>query len=567
MASSDELKRWLVEHFQSQGVTTREGEWKRQKKHKDARGQVRREFAHPVVGTVGVVETPQGWFLEEAIASTVSSGFHRPSLSSSAMASALELLKEHTENTDDCDTFFDELPNDPRYLEAYPALPALFRFCFPCDTYENPESEGMGIDQPVGELCILLEDIHGEDTYLSSAFISQRLRGLGMDADDEYHWRFPKNRQKSVRDWVKDLLALGLVYDPETGDEGCLFKEQLVREGASAPVQSNPVPKSSTWEHRLTAVLAKDEDSSLGQMLQEMEELPVKPWDNNGRGQTWVEAAFERRAYRCLALLLISGAPIGEAGGGLWETMGRWRLLIASEKEHIKPAQDALIALARSPLWEPEKMVSLEVIGTKTFDSLERDAWAQAAIHLGLAEQELAWLQRAWDTLAQRVGQASADESFVHAWLSTFADKKPAGFILRCVEAVEKNPAVLDGWPERKSPSQGQALVELMRWTDGSKLARAADLAQRVGLELPSLQNKEGKSILEVARHECARAHQNWEAAVKNQAGRVELVKVRANGTYVSRESELRKQWNDWQTVVEFLEEWKQPSLGKKPSP
>ena len=94
MASSNEIKQWLVEHHQANGVATRASEWKRLKKSKNADGHIAREFSHPTVGKVTVMETPAGLVMSPA-GPAPAPAFTTPVFTPASLAAASAVLNDY----------------------------------------------------------------------------------------------------------------------------------------------------------------------------------------------------------------------------------------------------------------------------------------------------------------------------------------------------------------------------------------------------------------------------------------------------------------------------------------
>lgn len=559
MASSDLIKAWLVDQYQAHGVVTSPRDWKRLSKEKDAQGRSLRMFTHPLVGSVSVVEIPGGFAFATAAgpAQPSVSEFHAPAFSPRSLVLARELLDEMRDpSLEDSSDFLDRLPNDPRYLEAFPALPSLFYFCFPTDTYENEyENEtGKGVGRSVEELCIYVSAIGGDDDYMLTGLIQDRLEGLGLDADDEYHWSFHKDTHLTVREWTQRLVALGLVYRAED----CLFGSDLKALGATNPDAASTPPAPKPWEHAFAAALKSDDAEAVEKLIAGLPRQPVDSLANDGRGLTWVEAALDRQAMRVVATLLAHQAPIRSPDRyGVWAYRGTWERLERSEPGRF---QQLLRLLTGNLTWEPGRDISHpSYYRPKTV--LERDAWAEMAMSSKAHRLNGEWLFEAWEMLAERVGEAEASESFVRAWLHWSEEEIASVFTGRCVRAIENQPQQLDTWPSRTKPFPWQALLEMGKSGSHVQLGRAQELAQRLGLDLREVKNAEGETLLQSIQKRERDSKQRWQEEFRRrQRGGIFMVMQRADGTRFTQEDQCRERWAQDKAYLAQLEASEVPS-------
>lgn len=555
MASSDLIKAWLVDQYQAQRVVTSAKGWRRMSKEKDAQGRALRVFAHPLVGSVSVVEIPGGFAFATATApvSPALSLFHAPLFSPRSIALARELVKEMLDpNLEDSSAFLDDLPNDPRYLEAFPALPSMFYFCFPAETYENEyeDETGKGADRSVEELCVYVSVIGGEDDYMLTGLIRDRLEALGLDADDEYHWSFHQDTHLTVREWTQRLVGLGLVYQAED----CLFGSDLEALGATAPGHEETPPAPKPWEHAFAAALKSDDADAVEKLIAGLPRQPVDSLANDGRGLTWVEAALDRQAMNVVATLLAHQAPVRSPDRyGVWAYRGTWERLEKSDPVRV---HQLLRLLAENMTWEPGRDIS-----QPSTTILERDAWAEMAMGSKANRLNDEWLFEAWDVLAKRVGEAEASESLVRAWLHWSGEEVASDFTLRCLHAIESQPQQLDTWPSRTNPFQWQALLEMGKGHSHVQLGRAQELAQRLGVDLRAVKNADGETLLQSVRKREQDSQQRWqEEFSRRQRGGIFMVMKRADGTRFTQEDQCRESWTENKAYLAQLEASELPS-------
>lgn len=544
MASSDLIKAWLVDQYRTLGVATPAKGWKRLGKDVDTQGRVVRTFTHPLVGSVAVLETPQG-FSFVAHAWQEEPFFTKPSFSPSSLKLARELLNDMADpSLRDSSAFLDGLPKDPRYLEAFPALPSLFSFWFPADTYDNDyENEtGRGVDRTVEDLCIYVE-APGQDDYMLTQLIHDRLCALGLSPDDEYHWSFGSDGHLTVREWARRLIALGLVYQPEE----CLFGKDLTALGATAPGVVDAPPPPKPWQHAFAATLGDDDAAAVKRLVEELSDTPEE-LANDGRGNTWVDAAFGCKALSIVEVLLANKAPLrcpgqSEAQACLW----RWRRLEEASPDQV---QRVLRLFAAHPDWDPERDTSWNPRSIV----LERDEWARVATGLEANRLNDAWLLGAWEVLSERVGEAGASESFVRAWLHWSDREMSAAFTRRCLRVVEERRELLDAWPSQSTPFPQQALDALVRDHGPSGFSRAIELAQRLKIDLKDVKGADGDTLVQSLQKRVNVAKECWENQIERSRGRLILVFRDANGNDMTQSESCRREWLKEKARLDQLE-------------
>ncbi len=541
MASAD-IKNWLVDQYQAAGISTQAREWKRQKKHTDASGHVRREFVHPAVGVVAVVETAAG-FAFDAPPAPGRAVFVRPRFSPQSMKLANELLSDYHRTAHA--QFLEDSSSDPRYLEAYPALPTLFSFHFPEEAYDNEYSNkaGRGVKRSVRDLCVLLEERGGGDSYVTIALIQDRLEALGLVAEDEYHWSFQVDYDLTVLEWARRLVALGLEYCPED----CLFGPELTALGATRPVEGVAPPAPTPEQQAFVAALATDDAPAVARLAS----AGTPAWADDGRGKTWVEAALERKAPNVLGLLLERNAPLRSPGGeGVWSSRHLWEDVGNTSPEAVRAW---FRSLTSNPNWDPESPVPSAPIGFYVFNDhevLERDVWAQMALSSSSNRLSGAWLLEAWEALAGRVGPQRAGESMVRAWLFWCGDGVATELEVRCLETVKASPVLLDQWPSRSAPFHGQALIALAKSETSGRLRHALRLAGQFGWSLPSLIDREGVTLLTHLKKHERQAHAFYQNSVESQRTGIFLVAQYADGRTVT---EAQERFAAWQKKKDLL--------------
>lgn len=557
MPSSQDIKAWLVERFSAQGRPSLERDWRRTKKHKDAEGRVRRVFEHPALGTVAVLETPEGLALDgpSAPSAALSSAFTCPTWSPTSVAAAERLMAAMRAG----EVHSEDLEDHPNYLDGYAALPGQFAFRFPSDTYDNDYDDGMTLQDGMGDLCIEVAD-RGDadpDQYLPHA-IEDRLTSIGLCSLDEYHWGLADGEGKgfvSIEDMVGRLLGLGLVY---TG-EGCMLAPDLVPAGATRPTPQPELEDVQPLKHALFAALKSDDVVAVHGLFQDAR--PPMLLDV-GNGRTWVQAAYDAKAFQSLNLLLACGAPVAapndtrEWFGGDGTMNYRWREMPDTNKAFLR-------LLAAASGWDPERPVT-----THYFSEGERarDEWAQSAWE-GMKPRD-SWLDEAWDTLAGRVGTEAADESFVHAWcMRAFVSPRTRKIPDRVAAALEANPALLDAWPSRTAPVAGQAFL---KWCSSATSAPVAlELGKRLGVYLPSLgpMGRQGKTLLEWAKDEQKAALDAVRRERASSQHGMFMVMQYPDGRQVTLEQEYQGTWNEAMALQKALEEWPRGPSGRKPGP
>lgn len=546
MASSNEIKQWLVEHHQANGVATRASEWKRLKKSKNADGHIVREFYHPTVGKVTVMETPAGLVMSPA-GPAPAPAFTTPVFTPASLAAASAVLNDYRralwEDQEKERASSEWLRKQPLFLEAFPALPAQFTFSFPADTYGN-EGGGNGVDGDATELCILVKEKDQDDPhYMTVDLIGDRLRALDMEAEDEYHWAL-QTGPTTVRQWVSRLLGLGLVYDPTD----CIMATELLALGADRPAPGPRLGPTRAVHAQFQKAIRTDDVVTIASLLGETdaEGKPVE-W-NDGSEQTWVESAFENRAWNALSLLLAADAPVASGSmSKVWEYHRPWH---EDWQEDPARTQSVLQLLALSNGWNPEGSLTPQYQRFDERGGLERDAWAKTVVMGPWTSEHAQWVGQAWDLLAERVGEGHANDSFTRAWFTMRHTLNTQGFTERLIEGLRENPAPLHAWPSRTQPRPWQALATLA--SHESSFDWASGLAKQLGVDLPTVVCEDGQTVLEHARQKAGWAK---ERTRRDQGGFTIVLKY-ADGTTRTQDQENRMAWRKAQRVVDALESW-----------
>ena len=555
MASSDDIKQWLVEKHLETGVRTRASEWKRLKKSKNADGQVAREFSHPTVGKVTVVETPAGLVLSPG--PTSGSAFTAPVFTPASLAAARSVLDDYQralwEEREGEGDSSEWLRQQPLFLEAFPALPTLFTFSFPHDTYGN-ESGGRGVDGDATDLCILVKGKDQDDPhYMTVDLFAERLRALGMEAEDEYHWAL-QTSPCTVREWVTRLMGLGLAYDPTD----CIFSTELIALGATRPAPGQLIGPTQPVHAQFQKAVRNDDVVTIAGLLGGTDASGEPVEANDGAGKTWVESAFENQAWNTVSLLLANDAPMSRKGldTRIWEYNQPWHSQWLEDPERT---QSLLQLLMLSNGWNPEDPLPVNCQRFDEKGGLERDAWAKTVVMGSWTEEHAQWVHQAWDLLADRVGVQPANDSFTRAWLTMDHRKTTQEFTQRVMDALAQDVSPLNDWPSRAQPRPWQALATLA--DRENTFSWAVELAKQLNANLPAVLLEDGTTVLDRARAMERRAREN---AQRNQGG-FEVVMVYRDGTRTTRTQEDRQAWKRRQRILAVLEGWSTATTGPKP--
>lgn len=564
MPSSNEIKQWLVEQFESQGTLTRKRDWKRTKKHKDDQGRVRRVFTHPALGDVAVVETIDGLALDAAPppgnsdapgALEKSTGFTRPTWTHAQIQAAGRLM----DALRDGDLDPEDAANHPDYLEAYPCLPSHFSFCFPPDTYGNEGEEGRALGDGLGELCIRVDEMGGSDPeeYLSTV-IFERLESLGLASLDENHWGVgSRGKSTRIEEMVRKLLGLGLNYNPEE----CMLARPLTAAGATQPTPVSNAPRGTGVAHASKNFFEALKDDNVLMAETILQQVSIEATLDMGDGRTWARAAYEAEAFSVLSLLLRSDAPVFGPTDRKPLTDRRGMMLRGN---HAEQEQDLLRLMVEAKGWDPEHPLDSHSI---TQGRRARDEWAQAAWPDRL-DADIPWVNEAWDLLAQRVGEADADESFVHVWCrQAFVGVGGPPIPTRVSEALKRRPELLDTWPDRDDPRPWQALT---KWGTSPSVAPVLfETARMLEVDLPNLGpvGEKGQSFLEWARERQQLARQALEQEIENSRGGFIIVTTHHDGRRTTGQQECEDRWSQAMAVQRALEGWGAPGAGRRPGP
>ena len=231
--SSADVKTFLEAQFPD----TQSKDWKRTARQKTEGGVVR-TFQHPTHGQVVVEEDAQGQLSVTGTKENTSEFVGHP-FTVDQVAAARKLLHAYNRMArSHRNDPMEELMKHEAYPAGGKALGTQLAFYFPNQTYGNEEAQIRSLDDPIGDACVMVFDpTPGSDLDLyASTLVHDTLEALGLSAEDEYHYEC-RDKGRSTRQFVQDLLSLGLRYLPHHADneENCLLDALLVPAGALTP--------------------------------------------------------------------------------------------------------------------------------------------------------------------------------------------------------------------------------------------------------------------------------------------------------------------------------------------
>jgi hypothetical protein len=329
--STDDCKAFLIDFYAKKGHGTTASHWMRLRKYKGVGGLVSREFEHPVAGKVVLVETSAGLSLESSkVADASPTAWRKRVFQDDDVAGARALVKKLLASGWDGDR--EDIKQTSDFEQFAHALPAVFSFHFPADTYGNDAGVDVKLSTKLGELCIMVEDMCGgsADEYSHSLVTEQLPSCVERSSMDEYHYGFEdEHKTMTVDEFIQTMLAAGFSYSGPS----CMFGP------LAKPIQMEPAPAASdqlalfSMKH-VRAAIGDDDDVQFETFLKE----GLHPDTLFANKRSLLSVCFEGRAKRCYGVLLQHNASLM-----LSASYGRFLLAVfasqpASWGDYVLPA-------------------------------------------------------------------------------------------------------------------------------------------------------------------------------------------------------------------------------------
>ena len=308
--TTEDCKDFLISHFQTKGVTTLAKDWKRTSKYKKD-DLFHRDFSHPVLGVVIVVENSNGLSIvgNTLVENTQDKNeYIQKDFTTQEKKAAKELLAKYISHDDDDN--IDELIISDKWVNFQHALPSQFYFCFPDNTYENNKDNiKNGINSPmklrIDSFNVIFTDKNGSDydLYANNA-LENGVLPEWTGFCDEYHLVFLDNAPDfTVREWFKMLIKMGFEYK----NDGCIFAKELTK---IKPIKSftanQEKDKSLVRDGTLKAILKRDDMVGLKSLLDAGLDVNMK----FSGGDNLLLQAYTDNADNCVDILLANKADI-----------------------------------------------------------------------------------------------------------------------------------------------------------------------------------------------------------------------------------------------------------------
>lgn len=311
--TTEDCKKFLIDHFKIQGIETSAKDWKRISKYKQD-DLFYRDFSHTSLGIVVVAEYDS--VLSVGIKSNAINEYIQKDFTVKEKMAAKKLLAKYIQrdDDDDHDDNLEALMISDKWVEFQHALPSQFYFCFPDDTYSNHKDNiTKGIDSPMkveeeyssGSFNVIFTDKSGSDIDLyGSNCLMHGVLPEWTSFCDEYHLDFINDAPDlTVKEWFKMLLQMGFEYK----DDNCLFAEELKK---ITPVKSFTANKEKDLavvrDGTLKAIFKRDDITGLQSLLDSGLDVNM----TLSGGDKILLQAYEDRAENCVNMLLSNGANI-----------------------------------------------------------------------------------------------------------------------------------------------------------------------------------------------------------------------------------------------------------------
>lgn len=298
MTDSDACKRFLVAHHAAQGQVSRESEWKRIGKSRDAAGRWVRGFRHPRLGEVRVVETAAGLALEGGAAAGCESdpdgeGARR-------LLERFFVLSERAREEEPDKDPLDAVLESPEYARCGHALPRWMTYWFPAETYGNEDLTADRLDRPADGFCVFVEDAVSGDPDSGAVDLVKPFMPDWLDPIDEYHFEAVKGCGRTLREMMAHLDGLGFRRD----ETQCV----LGRRSASGLAPGLPGADAGARPSDIGPFLRNDDWVGLNTFL---EANPTLRSQTTRSQESWIRLAYEQKAVTCFGGLLLDAPPIG----------------------------------------------------------------------------------------------------------------------------------------------------------------------------------------------------------------------------------------------------------------
>jgi hypothetical protein len=258
--TTEDCKKFLINHFIEQGVETIDKDWKRESKYKQEDVWVR-DFSHPALGVISLSEKSGSLeIIETKIQKENNEVSYFKKFSKEEVDGAKKLVKKLIKIRTDGDD--DDLLFESEQWKTYKhALPSQFTFYFP---FENPDeiyandlgNVTNGLDSPFvfnndESFNVMFNDRNTKDIDLyTNDCINPSISGVlpkWTDFIDEYHLEATTDAPKdlTVKKFMHMLFDLGFEYKVG-GEYDCLFKKEIkayISQLKTDLTNTNPKPK------------------------------------------------------------------------------------------------------------------------------------------------------------------------------------------------------------------------------------------------------------------------------------------------------------------------------------
>lgn len=298
--TSEDCKDFLVKYFKDKNITTYNKEWKRKSKYKE-NDLWHRDFLHSNVGEITVIENEGNLSIKGVLVEEKDKP--HPKFTKAELEAAKILLQQYVDNGFGYCYEKEHYALKIAFMESdewkncHYAIPGLFTFSFPDDTYDNDISNvtnGLDTFMKINNhkaftILILNQESNVCENY-EQEILKEKFLPSYTEFLDEYHLTFnPCPENLTIGQAISYLESLGLIYSSSE----CLFKDYIKQENEA----NNVVPSNLlTINDSLNDILVNDNVNKLKLLIDNGLNINIALVNKN----KLVVEAFKNNAYSCI---------------------------------------------------------------------------------------------------------------------------------------------------------------------------------------------------------------------------------------------------------------------------